>query len=518
MLYKKVILTNKSHHIIKLCLLITLIFSFYLTCLGNEITYKNGWFYVDSERFFVKGVCFFENHTVDGKFTRLPLNIIDSEFKLIKEAGFNTIRSQLNSEELKLAEKHGLMVMQGANHLFFSEEYKNPKFIEEQKTTTKKIMQYSKEHDNILFYIIDNEPNVKAIYRQGEKAITGFYNSLINTVKNVQTNAVVSMASMPPVSFLDHTIFDCLSLNLYPYYPASFDCVSYSEYAEWFKNKYADGKPFIISEYGWDVTRGEHGFSENMIRLLNEQIKSGATGSFLFTWRTFGTEGKDDNNWFGIVPNNGGWDSYKAKPRNIYYDLKNYFQAIIIEPKKEEVYYKELPVEVYGTDKTGSISISFNKKIYSLKKKGKYWWTVKIPLSSAEKGKKILAVTSKDKKGKILVKKEVPFYILPEKKSLSVKITRQFRELNETDTYKAKIRVTDHNGNPIPNCIIKLGVNQTEVDVWTCKVFTGKTDKNGEYFFRYNRVKQGYFTLMAGIHGSDPGIKTYCDVDIVRIN
>jgi len=74
----------------------------------HRVEIRDGWFYVDGERFFVKGICFFENHLVDGKFERSSPDVIDQEFRRIKEAGFNTIRSQLTSQELQLAEKHGV--------------------------------------------------------------------------------------------------------------------------------------------------------------------------------------------------------------------------------------------------------------------------------------------------------------------------------------------------------------------------------------------------------------------------
>lgn len=502
------------------------IFIFYSGIINAEfnnksisITTDNGWFIVNGEKFFIKGVCFFENHTVEGKFTRSSLKILDHEFRRIKEAGFNAIRSQLKPEELKLAKKHGLMVMQGANHLFFSKEYKDPLFIQNQINTTRHIMEYSKKHDNILYYIIDNEPVIedkgKGIYPQGEEAILKFYKKLINISKGIQTQALLSMATYPQAGFLDYSIFDCISLNLYPF-AIQHNSIGYSGYARWFKKTYSHNKPFIISEYGWQIFRGLQNFNQVMINLLDEQIKSGATGSFFYTWRAFGEE-KDPYEWFGLIPNNGKKDAYKNQPRTLYYDFQKYFEAVVIEPKKQTAYIKKIPVKIYGTDKTGSIEAFFNNKKYNLNKTGNYWWETDIPfnISSIQEGK--ITISARDKKGKILVKKEINIFLSPYKKYLKVKIICSNKVLKQGDTYSAKIYLTDQNDKGVSDKKLLFGIHQSGKDLWLSEKENGVTDKNGIYYFSWKNLYPGYFTLMATVASKNKHIKIYPDVTAIRI-
>lgn len=483
----------------------------------NTVEIKDGWFYVNGEKFFVKGACFFENHDVEGKFTRSSLEVLDYEFRKIKEAGFNTIRSQLNPAELALAEKHGLMVMQGANHLFFSSEYKDPQVIKREQETTKNVLEYSKSHNNVLYYIIDNEPQIQeGIYRQGESALREFHSGLIETAKSVDPKAIISMASYPPAAFLDYSIYDCVSLNLYPFCPA-WDSIGYAGYAQWFKRKYAAEKPFIISEYGWEVSVGEKEFAQKMMSLLDEQIKAGATGSFFYTWRAFGKEGSGDNLWYGIIPNDGKKDDYKKNPRSIYRDFQHYFEAVIIEPTTAGVYSHEIPFEIYGTDKTGSVNVLLDGKMFNLKRKGKYWWEGAVLLAPDNRGQKTITVIAQDVNGMELVRKEMPVKVGSREFLRIIKIMPEKEHLREGNSYRAKIVVYDGRKSPVSNQSIVLGVNETGNNLWISDVIKGKTNANGEFDFVWDRLLSGYFTVMAGLDTSSKDCAPV-DINIIKID
>jgi len=476
---------------------------------------QGDWFYVNGEKFFVKGVCFFENHDAG----RSSLEVLDYEFRKIKEAGFNTIRSWLMPEELELARQHGLMVMQGANHLCFSYEYKDRNVIDNIKNDTENVVGYSSPHNNILYYIIDNEPQIHksdgGIYNQGEEAITSFYNELIEVARGVKPDIFLSMASFPPAAFLDYSVFDCVSLNLYPFCPAE-NSLGYQKYLEWFKREYAADKPFIISEYGWNVSRGEAGFSEAMMELLDKQVNAGATGSFFFTWRAFGQEVIGDNQWFGIIPNGGEIDSYRNEPRAIYYDFKEYFEAIIVNPKNNQAYTTTIPVEVYGSDRTHSVEAVFEGRTYNLTKTGTYWWQCSIVPDNNSTGIKTLTICAKDETGNTLAAKNRDI-IIGNQTSYTVSIARDAGELKGGDTYHAAVSVTDSNNNPVPAKTIRLGVNQTAKDMWSSTAISGITNTQGLYEFSLPDISYGYFTLMAGIDSESDIILSYPSVDIVRV-
>jgi len=505
------------------CIAATSLILFLSPCPAQEQTRpdtvetRDGWFCVNGEKFFVKGVCFFENHDVEGSFTRSRLEILDHEFRKIKEAGFNTIRSQLRPEELELAKKHGLMVMQGANHLFFSREYIDPQVTQKEKEVTRRVLEYSKGHDNILYYIIDNEPQVQeGIYRQGETALLSFHSVLIAEAKSVDPKAIVSMASYPPAAFLDYSIYDCVSLNLYPFCPAC-NSIGYEKYARWFKSRHASGKPFIISEYGWQVSRGEEEFSKTMMGLLDDQIEAGAAGSFFYTWRAFGREGSGDNLWYGIIPNGGREYDYRNEPRQIYRDFRQYFEAVIIEPSSSGSYSLELPVKVYGTDRTASVDALMGGRTFSLGRSGKYWWEAAIPLDPAGRGEKTITIIAKDADGKELVKKEKKIKTGARGAVVTVKITPETKGLKAGGSYKAKITVRGHDESPVPNQPLVLGVNETGENLWMSDVMNVRTGADGEYSFTWNNLLPGYLTVMAGVDATSAD-SALPDIDIARID
>lgn len=482
-----------------------------------RVEIRGDWFYVDGEKFFIKGVCFFENHEVEGRFERSSLDILDHEFRKIKEAGFNTVRSQLNAKELALAKKHGLMVLQGANHLFFSKEYQDPAQIRENEETTRRITSYSKKHDNILYYLIDNEPEIQeGIYRQGTEAFRNFHTRLISSVQKIQPGAKVSMASYPPAAFLDYSLYDCVSLNLYPFCP-SCDSVGYGGYAQWFKKKHASGKPLIISEYGWETARGEQAFPEAMLELLDEQIKAGATGAFFYTWRAFGEEGQGDNRWYGIVPNAATPQDYQNSPRRLYGDFQNYFQAVIIQPAHKAVYGAKVPVEIYGTDRTHSMEATLDKQTFPLRKDGKYWWKGELSLRPDEDGEKEIKVIAKDAGGNILAEKKQIFYAGRKDAGRWIKIVRITENHEEGGTYRAKLLVENAESAPVPLQRLRISINETGTSLWTSQNLTAETNGAGIYEFTRKGLAPGYFTIAAQTEPSIPGQIIEPEIDIVPV-
>ncbi|MDD5738271.1 MAG: glycoside hydrolase family 2 TIM barrel-domain containing protein [Candidatus Omnitrophica bacterium] len=481
---------------------------------GNKrVDIKEGWFYVDGEKFFIKGVCYFEAHEVFGRYEQNTPEVLDFEFKRIKEAGFNTIRTYLTPEKIEIAKKYGLMIMQDSDRLCFSDDYKDPAKINEYKANIDKIAGFSKKYDNILFYTIDNEPNVKALYKQGEKSAAEMWRALSDRVKQVDPGAFTSICIMPPDAFADTSMCDVATLNLYPFNPAK-DSIGYEAYAGWYRRACAKGRPFIISEYGW--TDDLKQLSPEMMKLLDRQVQAGATGSFFFTWRAWGKEKEKDNQWWGLVPNNAMPDDYKAQPRPLYYDMQKYFSAVVVEPKQDGVYTKNLRFEICVSDKTASMTASCGGRKVMLKRQGKSWWTGNFIFGPSSFGSNAVIVESKGRDGKTVVKKEFNVYLCAEKRSLRVKILRNSKSPAKDGVYDAKVIVVDEKGKRVPNQKIILGINQTGRDEWASVTRRGITDSNGEYLFKEEGVAPGYFTLMAYPDSASPGIELFSDVDTVR--
>ena len=481
---------------------------------AGRVEVKDGWFYVDGEKFFVKGVGYFEAHDISGKYEQNPPEVLDHEFKRIKEAGFNTIRTYLTPEKIEIARKYGLMIMQDADRLCFSDEYKDPAKMDELRANIDRIVDFSKKYDNILFYTIDNEPNVKAMYRQGEGSAADMWKMLSEKVKQVRPVALTSICIMPPDAIADISMCDVASLNLYPFNPAN-NSIGYTAYADWYRRARAKDKPFIISEYGWTDDLKELGPA--MMGLLDQQIKAGAVGSFFFTWRAWGKEKEKDNQWWGIIPENGGPDDYKNQPRPVYFDFQRYFEAVVIEPKQDGIYSRNLRFEIYGSDRIVSVTVSCGNRKAALKKQGRYWWIGNIMFGPSSYGNNTAIIEAKGRDGKVLARKEVKVHLCGEKKSLSVKILRENKILVKGGSYEAKVIVVDGKGGRVPNQPLHLGINQSGADEWASLPRKGTTGPNGEYSFKEEGIVPGYFTLMAGADTKGNGTELSADVDIVRI-
>lgn len=482
----------------------------------NRVEIKDGWFYLNGEKIFIKGVCFFEVHSVTGQTERSSLEMLDYEFSRIREAGFNAIRTQLSPSELALARAHGLLVLQGADHLYFSHEYMDPAYIQQLLNTTREIVTYSKPYDNILCYLIDNEPNIPdGLYRQGAEAAQQFWQTIMNTIIEVDPTANCTMASYPCVGFLDHSIFDCVSVNIYPYCPGR-DTIGYRGHVEWFKRTYAAHKPLIVSEYGQSVADSETNMSERMMDLLDEQIAGGACGSFFFTWRTFGPEGQGDNSWYGIVPNAGETNDYRNEPRPIFNDFKEYFEAVVVKPTEDGCYTNSMPIEIYGSDRTGSMSVEIGTESFNLTRTGTYWWVGSVPVTGI--GNRMVVIEARDTQSVVLVRKECSVHFVDPLESLTVSIEPETNRLIEGDSCRARILVEDQDGHPVLNQKLRVGVTETSRDLWTAITREVMTDEFGTYRFVWESAIPGYISVMAQPVADHDDDVVHSDTAFVRVD
>ncbi len=480
----------------------------------NTVAIRDGWFYVNGERFFVKGICYFEVHGINGEAVQNSLEVIDHEFRMIKEAGFNTVKSLLTADRIAAAKKYGLMIAQPATLSCFSKDYQSPARIAELKRQADEWVGLTKPFDNVLYYVMDNEPSVMSVYVQHEKQMEDAWRMLDRRVKTLQPGAYTSVQMMPPSAFADVSMCDVTSLNLYPFHPGR-NSIGYVAYADWYRRTFAKNKPFVFSEYGWTDDVNE--FGARMTALMDEQIKAGAVGAYLFIWRAWAGEKTSDNHWWGIIPNQAKPDDYRNEPRPILRDYQKYFEAVAIEPKVNGMYARRLPLEIYGTDRTRTVDVTVGDRTAHLEKQGQYWWMGELSFGAELHGEQRVTVTAKDESDATLVTKQIPVFLCEQKKSLSVKIRRDAKTLSQGDRYTARITVTDEKGKPVPGALLKLGVNQSAQDLWSSAAHLAAADAKGEYVFTQDHVAPGYFHLMAGVDTARKDVETFADVDIVRV-
>lgn len=313
---------------------------------GRTIVLKDGCFYVDGKPFFIRAIGYAPwrpGQWPDPPTEQVDPDIIEADFKRIKQAGFNTIRSwgSLNARELKLAEKYDLMVIQGI-WLNPNINYGDPLV---QKSLLKQLkweLKISRGAPHILMYLVLTEPKPGAVLLGGIPRTEDFFRTVKQTVQEVDPRPV-SMDSWLPIAFLDHSMWDVVTFNTFAFAPA---CVTYAlgfkGYNEWLRIRVAKDKPYFVGETGGYAVSpstfgakggGAGGFTEeeqsrlNLVSLKDVE-DAGAIGWTLVAWNDTWHYPEDPHTqdpqepweWDGVIGFASKTDRI-GTPRKIFYDL-----------------------------------------------------------------------------------------------------------------------------------------------------------------------------------------------------
>jgi beta-galactosidase/beta-glucuronidase len=145
-----------------------IILSLATTILGSSapqtrIEIKDNWYYLNGQKFFIKAL----GYEIGARPGQHPykgvqaddLDLMKFDLRVIKEAGYNTIRtwSPFTEPQLKLAQGSGLKVIMGVD-VDHDKDYGDPKFIKDCEDNLKKVLSYAKKYDCIITYLLINEP------------------------------------------------------------------------------------------------------------------------------------------------------------------------------------------------------------------------------------------------------------------------------------------------------------------------------------------------------------------------
>jgi len=173
------------------------------------------------------------------------------DFRRIKAAHFNTIRTwdALAPEELALAKKYGLMVIQGI-WLDPRQNFADPHNQDSCVSQVETIAQQSKDYDNVLGYLVMTEPTPEAVEAAGEEETLRFFRRLKRTIQAIDPRPV-SMDSWLPLAFLDHSLWDFVTFNTFAFVPRSINfSLGYPGYNRWLADHFAGERPFLVGETG----------------------------------------------------------------------------------------------------------------------------------------------------------------------------------------------------------------------------------------------------------------------------
>jgi hypothetical protein len=354
-------------------------------CYTQGIQIIDGWYYIDGEKFFVKGIGY-ETHTRPGQVPwvySFDADLIAFDLNRIKNAGFNTIRTwgALREEELQVVEQSGLKILFGIwidPHGDFSDE----SFQTEAYNHVDDVLSYSSNFNSIIGYLIMNEVQVQHIYDVGAQSLSDLWQSIVDLIHVKHPGIPVSFSNTMIGDYINMEVFDFAAYNAYIYNPVTLSkSHGYAGYLHFLKQNRASEMPFIITEYGLSVSPGppndDYGYGGNTLEqqvsgdllMYRELIDAGAQGNCVFQyhdgWWKGGYEFSHDPNpeeWFGFVEFSDIGDIY-GTPRPVWVAYEKYNKAIITNPINENVYGNIIPIEIFTATDVVSYSVSKNDSV-----------------------------------------------------------------------------------------------------------------------------------------------------------
>ena len=386
------------NNLYKICTIFTLFLMLFLmksSASAADLEIRGDKFYLNGQPFFINAIGYAPWRPGQWPGTdSVGIGIIDYDFKLIKKAGFNTIRTweALGPEELKLAQKYNLYVIQGIwidpKHDLSDRQWQNF-----QLRKVKDIVQSTKPFSNVLFYLVMTEPTTQSVIYAGKEGANAFFKRIKESVQSVD-NRPVSMDSWFPLGFMDYSIWDIVTFNLFMFIPESLNkVIGFENLVRFYKDKCAQNKPFFIGETGGfsvsPMSKNDIGYGGNTeqqqaagnIASIDQAIQSGAAGvttvSWVDTWHYPKDPSIHDNEpwkWDGFLAFKNK-DDPLGRLRLVYYEMEKYFQQSL--PKVLDQFYKR--PSSYSS-KT-SIKITAAKEVFDLQDQ------VSVEISATVNGK-----------------------------------------------------------------------------------------------------------------------------------
>ncbi len=455
-----------------------------------RVQLRGEWFYVDGEPFLIKGIGYspYRPGQVPWKDT-VDLAVMDKDFKRITAAGFNTLRTwkPLPPEALSLAERYGLMVLQGI-WIEPGGNYASEASRQAVLEIVRKEVERSKGHQNILAFLVGNELEAGSVYRAGIPELESLLQQVVRTVKAADPTRFVSYANWPSLSFLDASSWDAVCFNVYPYEPAS---VAYTfgfrSYVEHLRKTVGRGKPFIVTEVGLSVSpkagtkRGYGGLTPeqqktDLVRLWDELFQAGAQGGVVFEWNdewwkhdgaTDATEhdAQDPEEWFGLTEFTAA-DRTGGQPRPAYAALKAYNQAVLLSPVSQESYQDRVPVTVYTEEPIATVRLRLNKGPWQAATRlNRHLWKAFLTLDPKDTGEVPLVMEAYDVRRRLLVRRDRPTLLGPRAGQVvvSVNTDRAIYEAAEAmEPVRYSLTITDPAGRPLPKRTVYWSVSEPQ--------------------------------------------------------
>jgi hypothetical protein len=348
-----------------------------------KIELKDGWYYINGQKFFVNALGYEigarpgQNPKINRK---IELSRMKKDLEIIKNAGFNTIRTWdvLYKDELDLVQQSGLKVIFGIE-VNSHGDFKDPKFIEHAIYQVDSALAYSKNYDNIITYLIMNEPMPQHIKDIGSLATAELWDKIINLIHEKHPGIPVTISGNASITeWLDMNRFDVYAYNDYDYGNGTNYALPNKNAFEFLKDINKQHKPLVITEFGLSVSRaGNEKYGTNsletqktgLVKSYRDLLDAGVAGLCPFYYADGWWKGGEPSihndaveEWFGFWGYANLMDTI-GHPRPVWYALKNYNQALISSPKNQSFYQNKVPIEIFPQKNVKKLQVVYLDKI-----------------------------------------------------------------------------------------------------------------------------------------------------------
>ncbi len=292
---------------------------------------KGKFFFDGRDKFYIKGVTYGTFRPQPDGYLFPDKEIIDRDFSLISQHGFNCVRVYTVPPVylLDLALQYNLKVMVGLpweQHITFLEEDATRRDIIRR---IKEGVHACKKHRAILCYVVGNEIPATIVRWYGKARIETFLRQAYNTVKSIEPDTLVSYVNYPTTEYLDLSFFDFDCFNVYLETPEKL-----SAYIARLHNLTTD-KPLVLAEIGLDSHRNG---VDKQAEILTWQIQTifakGCAGMFVFSWTDeWWRGGSEIMDWdFGLVDR-------QRHPKPALYAAQNAMNVVPLAVKEDYPFF-----------------------------------------------------------------------------------------------------------------------------------------------------------------------------------
>ncbi len=346
----------------------------------------DNWYYLNGSRYFIKAI----GYEIGARPGQHPyqgvraddLDLLAFDLKVIKEAGYNTIRtwSQFSEPQLKLVQASGLKLIMGID-VNPEKDYGDAAFILECKEKVHQVLLYARKYDCIITYLILNEPQTDHVYKVSGKAFSSLMKTLVDQIHLEHPGIPVTLSANAMISdYIDENRFDVYAYNCYDHAEAQTASMGMKDYIRGLLVLNGWKKPFISTEFGYSVSQkgfGRYGGntleeqSKGLIANYRDLLDAGAVGMCPFYYADGWWKGGDANyhnpeqpeEWFGFWGYSDLNDKY-GSPRPVWFAMCDYMKGLILSPKNKEIYVSDtLPVELYTDKDVREVRIKYNDKV-----------------------------------------------------------------------------------------------------------------------------------------------------------